>query len=347
MKARIPSRWSSVANRSKNARPFARSPAAGAGPRRPARNVWRHGPRAGHRGDACRRGPAPPSTVWAAGTTFVTSPAAFASAAGIARPVRMSSIARAVPTARVSRCVPPAPGITPMPDLGLAELGVVAGDDEVAGHGQLAAATEREAADRRDERRGRSAPIRSHGVEVALGMQPLGRLIGELHDVGAGREGAVPGAREHDDRGGRRRSSASSASASSASSPKLSALRASGRSIVTSATPSCPPTGASTRMRRVVGSTSVTRAPRWSSRALVPHSIHEWGTAERVGPRASRVQVGCSTSASPCRAVGSIIGRPRASLQAEAGARWRELLDGTGQRHVQALGKGQRGGPQR
>jgi hypothetical protein len=56
------------------------------------------------------------------------------------------SMALALPTARGRRCVPPAPGMMPELDLGLAELGVVGGDDEVAHHGQFAAATQREAA---------------------------------------------------------------------------------------------------------------------------------------------------------------------------------------------------------
>ena len=50
-------------------------------------------------------------------------------------------------------------------DLGLAELGVLAGDDQVAAHRQLAAAAEREAADRGDQRRpdrARSAPRRAN-----------------------------------------------------------------------------------------------------------------------------------------------------------------------------------------
>ena len=57
-----------------------------------------------------------------------------------------------LPTKRVRRCVPPVPGMTPEVDLRLAEFGVVGGDDEVAHHGQLAAAAEREAGHRGDHR---------------------------------------------------------------------------------------------------------------------------------------------------------------------------------------------------
>ena len=96
------------------------------------------------------------STSSAAGTTRATSPARSASAASIMRPVSDSSIALALPTARVSRCVPPAPGMNAELDLRLAELGGVGGENEIAHHRQLAAAAEREARDRRDERLARA-----------------------------------------------------------------------------------------------------------------------------------------------------------------------------------------------
>ena len=61
MKARIPSRWSSVAKSSKKAARSARRPALRVtGPRRQARNVWRHGPPAAASRRSCRRAPAPP-----------------------------------------------------------------------------------------------------------------------------------------------------------------------------------------------------------------------------------------------------------------------------------------------
>ena len=81
-------------------------------------------------------------------------------------------------------------------DLGLAELGVVAGHDHVAGHRQLAAATERVAADGRDERLA-DPPDAIPDVERAAGREALRRLVDELLDVGAGREGAL--ARPGDD----------------------------------------------------------------------------------------------------------------------------------------------------
>ena len=79
-------------------------------------------------------------------------PARSASAASIIRPVRIRSIALALPTARVSRCVPPKPGMTPSLISGWPNFAVVGGDDDVALHGELAAAAERKARDRRDHR---------------------------------------------------------------------------------------------------------------------------------------------------------------------------------------------------
>ena len=114
MKARIPSRWSSVAKSSKKAARSARRPAVS--DRSAAASTERLAARTASGGIAAivSASSSAASTVSAAGTTFVTSPAAFASAAGIARPVRISSMASADPTARVRRCVPPAPGITPI-----------------------------------------------------------------------------------------------------------------------------------------------------------------------------------------------------------------------------------------
>ena len=86
------------------------------------------------------------------GTTRLTRPLRSASAASIMRPVNTISIALALPTARVSRCVPPEPGMIAERDLGLAEFGAFRGDDGVAHHRHLAAAAEREARDRGDDR---------------------------------------------------------------------------------------------------------------------------------------------------------------------------------------------------
>ena len=114
MKARIPSRWSSVANRSKNASRSACRPAA----QRQLRG-GEHGTFGGtdgqrrHRGDGVGelqrrldrlRRPGRPSSR-------VRRPSPRRR--GIVRPVRMSSMARAVPTARVRRCVPARAGHDP------------------------------------------------------------------------------------------------------------------------------------------------------------------------------------------------------------------------------------------
>ena len=98
-------------------------------------------------------------------------PAALASAAEIRSPVSTISMARDLPTALVSLCVPPAPGggvagmeagtwlsptrrgrtaptLTwdcPQQDLGLPKLRLLPGIDDVAHHGQFAAAAQLEA----------------------------------------------------------------------------------------------------------------------------------------------------------------------------------------------------------
>ena len=83
-------------------------------------------------------------------------------------------------------------------DLGLAELRVVPGDDDVAGHRQLAAAAQGEAAHRGDDRLADAPDPVPVGERVLAGQ--VGRVLdGELLDVGAGREGALPVAGEHDD----------------------------------------------------------------------------------------------------------------------------------------------------
>jgi hypothetical protein len=63
------------------------------------------------------------------------------------RPVSTMSIATDLPTARVSRCVPPAPGMMPRLISGWPNRRL-GRDDQVAGHRQLAAAAETEAAHR-------------------------------------------------------------------------------------------------------------------------------------------------------------------------------------------------------
>ena len=90
------------------------------------------------------------SSTSSGATTSSTSPMARASSARTWRPVKIRSLARAGPTSRASRWVPPPPGMMPEQDLGLTEAGLLAGDAEVAGQGQLAAAAEGEAGDGRD-----------------------------------------------------------------------------------------------------------------------------------------------------------------------------------------------------
>ena len=75
-------------------------------------------------------------------------------------------------------------------DFRLAELRVVGGDDEVALHGEFAAAAERKARDRGDHRlarRGGAIPVRGEIAEESIGEG----LVRHLLDVGAGGESLV------------------------------------------------------------------------------------------------------------------------------------------------------------
>ena len=139
------------------------------------------------------------------------------------RPVRISSIARALPIARVRRCVPPAPGHDAELDLGLAELGVLAGDDHVARHRQLAAAAERKAADRGDERRpDRLDPVPRR--ERVVDEQLIRCLAASSLMSAPAANARVAGAGDDDRPAGVVGVEASSSSASSSSSVEVSAF---------------------------------------------------------------------------------------------------------------------------
>jgi hypothetical protein len=121
-------------------------------------------------------------------------------------------------------------------DLRLAETGVVRGHDQVARHRQLAAPAEGEPANGSDHRDAdRADPVPR--PEMALGTEAIGRLVGELDDVGTGGERSIPAPVRTATRVRPSRSNPPARRRVSARSAKLSALRASGRSIVTSATP--------------------------------------------------------------------------------------------------------------
>ncbi|MPL85440.1 hypothetical protein SDC9_31408 [bioreactor metagenome] len=73
-------------------------------------------------------------------------------------------------------------------DLGLAELGVLGGDDEIAHHRQLAAAAERIARHRRDHRLAGFQDAVGLGAEEVLGEHVDEALLRHLLDIGTGRE---------------------------------------------------------------------------------------------------------------------------------------------------------------
>ena len=121
-------------------------------------------------------------------------------------------------------------------DLGLAELGVLGGQADVAGQRQFAAAAEGEAVDGGDPGLRGRLEVAQTPARARRSAAPFGREVLHLGDVGAGDEGLVAGAGQHDDPhlgvGASPRAAASSTSLVSV----LSALSASGRSTVTTAT---------------------------------------------------------------------------------------------------------------
>ena len=122
-----------------------------------------------------------------------------------------------------------AAGDDPERDLRLAELGRLGGDDHVAQQRQLAAAAEREARDRGDQRR--PASRRAAARTTAAGWRSDSSKVRSAHrpDVGAGGEHLVATRRSRCSGPPGRRRSASTAVASSSISSGESALRASGR----------------------------------------------------------------------------------------------------------------------
>ena len=128
----------------------------------------------------------------AAGTTSLTRPWRSAWAASHRAPVRIISFARPRPTTRGSRWVPPAPGNDAQRRLGKAEDGVLRGDAEVAGQGQLAAPAEGHAVDGRDGHR-LVGLHRGHEPRVDRGEGVVAPALADGRDVGARHEGLVSG----------------------------------------------------------------------------------------------------------------------------------------------------------
>src|SRR5207245_2049329 len=82
------------------------------------------------------------------------------------------------------------------PRLGLSELSGVGGDANVAGHGQLAAASQGKPVDRGDDRFAAGLEATQDGLPAERPRLPVERpLFGEVGDVGAGHErlGTGPG----------------------------------------------------------------------------------------------------------------------------------------------------------
>ena len=97
-------------------------------------------------------------------------------------------------------------GDDPEVDLGLAEVGVLGREPDVAGQRHLAAAAERVAVDGGDRRLAhRLEHVGDLLAELGVGARLERRLAVHLLDVGAGDERAVAGAGQHDHAAARRR----------------------------------------------------------------------------------------------------------------------------------------------
>ena len=106
------------------------------------------------------------------------------------RPVNSNSMARLLPTSRASFCVPPPPAQDAELDLGQAERGAVAGDDDVGAQRQFQPAAEREAFDGGDHRL--RAVHDGAPVFLLVARHDLDRAgLRHLADVGAGGEHRV------------------------------------------------------------------------------------------------------------------------------------------------------------
>ena len=141
------------------------------------------------------------STRLASGTMRATRPARSASCTSIIRPVsidvhRLGLADGARETLRAADA-----GNDPEPDFGLAEFGVVGGDDEIALHRQFAAAAEREAGHRRDHRLAYCRGAIPVGGEIAEKGLVEG-LVGHFLDVGAGGKRLVRAGDHHAADGG-------------------------------------------------------------------------------------------------------------------------------------------------
>ncbi len=132
------------------------------------------------------------------GTTWLTIPRFMASVAEIMRPVKMSSLAFFSPTRRGSTWVPPPPGMRPTRTSVWPSLDVLGGDDDVAGDHQLAARAESQAVDHGHHRLGHVPDEFERPGDVLLRHYIGGDPGDVLGHVGAGAEGFLARAGDHD-----------------------------------------------------------------------------------------------------------------------------------------------------
>ena len=123
----------------------------------------------------------------AAGTTRETRPQRSASAASIMRPVRTMSMALDLPTKARQPLRPAHARHDAERDFGLAEFRVVGSDDEIAHHGEFAAAAKRVAGDGGDDRLANAGKFFPADEEILKICFDIGLGLHFL-DVGAGGE---------------------------------------------------------------------------------------------------------------------------------------------------------------
>ena len=204
-------------------------------PRRRARPAWRAGRRSAGARRSAARARAPPRATRASSATALTIPMPLG-LGGVEAPAGEHQLHRPLLADRARQPLgAAAAGDDPERDLGLAELGRLGGDDQVADQRQLAAAAERPARDRGDHRRpalGEPAPERRRRVKDA----PRGTRARRARRCRRRRRTPRRSRRSRCSAPRGRRRSASTAAASSSISSGESALRASGRLSRQSAT---------------------------------------------------------------------------------------------------------------
>ncbi len=210
--------------------PRARGPARAAGPARRARPRGRSAASPAGTRRASRPARARARRAVPGGTSSVTRPIASASSAATMRPVRIRSSARPSPTIRGSRWVPPSISGTPQRRSAQPKLAVSAAIRRSHHSGELEPAGQAPAVDGGDRRLGRRPAGEAERAAGRVGIERPDRL-----EVGAGAERLVARAGEHEHAGVVVGLEGVEPGGSAAAVSPSTALRRSGRSIVSRA----------------------------------------------------------------------------------------------------------------